>query len=114
MFLISDAWAQGAPAGGDQSPTSFFMMMAVMMVVFYFLILRPQSKKQKEHKAMLEALGKGAEIVTSGGLVGRVLELDDQYVTLQVATAGDKVVSVLVQRSAVQLLLPKGTIKTLG
>jgi preprotein translocase subunit YajC len=114
MFLISDAMAQGAPAGGEQSPTSFFVMMAIMMVVFYFLILRPQSKKQKELKAMLGALSKGDEIVTSGGMVGRITEMGEQYITLQVATAGDKAVSIVVQRGAIQTLLPKGTMKSVG
>jgi preprotein translocase subunit YajC len=117
MFLISDALAQGAPAAEQQSPVQFFLLMGGMLAVFYFMIIRPQSKRQKEHKSMLDALSKGDEVVTSGGIVGRVAEITEQYVTLQVGASGsggDKsAVSILVQRSAVQTLLPKGTIKTL-
>lgn len=112
MFLITDAYAQGAP-GGEPS----WMPMAlvtIMMVVFYVLLIRPQSKRQKELKAMIDALSKGDEVVTSGGVVGRIVELTEQHVTLQIATVDNKPVTVLLQRNAVQTLLPKGTIKTLS
>lgn len=112
MFFISDAYAQGAPA---QEPSWMPMVLVtIMMVVFYFMLIRPQAKRQRELKAMIDALGKGDEIVTSGGVVGRVTEMTDQYVTLQVASIGDKAVSLTIQRNAVQTLLPKGTIKTLS
>ena len=113
MPLISDALAQGAagPAdGGNMMPLVF---LVVMFVIFYFLLIRPQQKRQKELRAMIDALNKGDEVVTTGGLVGRVTDLSDQYLTLQVATVGNQAVSVSVQRSAVTTLLPKGTIKAI-
>jgi preprotein translocase subunit YajC len=112
MLFISDAYAQGAP-GGEPS----WMPLAVitlMMVVFYFLLIRPQAKRQKEVKAMIDALSKGDEVVTTGGVVGRITDLSEQYLTLQVATVGDKPVSLSVQRAAIQTLLPKGTLKSLA
>jgi len=111
MFFVSDAYAQGAP-GAEPSWTPL-IVITLMMVVFYFLLIRPQAKRQKEQKAMIEALSKGDEVVTSGGLVGRITDLSEQYVTLQVASVGDKPISLSVQRSAVQTLLPKGTMKSL-
>jgi len=86
-----------------------FMPLIFLMVVFYFILIRPQMKRTKEHKAMLEALQKGDEIVAAGGLVGRVTKLDDNYITMQVANG----VEVRVQRSSLQLVLPKGTIKNI-
>ena len=79
----------------------------------YFMMIRPQAKRAKELKAMVEALSKGDEVVTSGGLVGKVTDISEQYITLQVSSVGDKAVSLSVQRSAVQTLLPKGTMKSL-
>jgi preprotein translocase subunit YajC len=81
----------------------------LMFVVLYFLMIRPQMKRAKEHKAMVEALQKGDEVVTSGGVVGRVAKLDESYVSLQVAAN----VEIMVQRPSVQVVLPKGTIKAL-
>jgi len=112
MFFITDAYAQGAPGGGDQFWT-MPLVMVVAMVFLYFVTIRPQAKRAKELKAMIDALSKGDEVVTSGGVVGKVTELSDQYVTLQVSTVGDKPVSLAVQRSAIQTLLPKGTMKSL-
>ena len=86
-----------------------FLPMILIFVVFYFLLIRPQQKKAKEHRAMLTALQKGDEVVTAGGVVGRVSKLSDQYATIEVAPS----VEMNVQRSAIQQLLPKGTIKTL-
>lgn len=105
-FFISDAMA--APAGqGD--PLMSFLPLVVIFVVFYFLLIRPQSKKTKEHKQMVEALTKGDEVVTSGGLLGRITKVGDNFVELDVADG----VSVKVQRQAVANLMPKGTIKGL-
>jgi preprotein translocase subunit YajC len=105
-FFISDAMA--APAGqGD--PLMSFLPLVVIFVVFYFLLIRPQSKKAKEHKQMVEALTKGDEVVTSGGLLGRITKVGDNFVELDVADG----VSVKVQRQAVANLMPKGTIKGL-
>jgi preprotein translocase subunit YajC len=112
MFFISDAYAQGA---ATQEPSWMPMVLVtIMMVVFYFMLIRPQAKRQRELKAMIEALGKGDEVVTSGGLVGRITELNEQYVTLQVSSVGDKAISLTLQRNAIQTLLPKGTIKSIN
>jgi len=113
MFFISDAYAQGAPAGAEPSWMPL-VVITIMMVVFYFLLIRPQAKRQKEVKAMIDALAKGDEVVTAGGVVGRITELGEQYLTLQVASVGDKPVALSVQRTAVQTLLPKGTMKSLA
>jgi len=111
MLFLSDAYAQGTP--GAEPSWMPLIVITLMMVVFYFLLIRPQAKRQKEQKAMIDALSKGDEVVTSGGLVGRIAELSEQYVTLQVASIGDKPISLSVQRSAIQTLLPKGTMKSL-
>jgi preprotein translocase subunit YajC len=111
MLLITDAYAQGAgPSDPGMMPLLFIV---VMFVIFYFLLIRPQAKRQKELKAMIGALSKGDEIVTTGGLVGRISELSDQYITLQIGTVGGQPVAVSVQRSSIATLLPKGTFKSL-
>jgi len=115
MFFISDALAQTAPpaaAGGDQIWTSI-LFMVLIFVVFYFLLIRPQVKRQKEHKALIDALNKGDEVLTTGGVIGKVTDLTDQYATLQIATVDQKPVEISLQRSAVQTLLPKGTMKSI-
>jgi preprotein translocase subunit YajC len=114
MTLISDAFAQTAPAaiGGEPGYMSI-LFMVLIFVVFYFLLIRPQVKRQKEHKAMVEALNKGDEVVTAGGLAGKITEMGDQYITLQVASVDGKPVCLSIQRAAVQTLLPKGTLKAL-
>jgi preprotein translocase subunit YajC len=81
--------------------------LVLMFVVLYFIMIRPQMKKQKEHKAMIDAIGKGDEVVTGGGLLGRITKVGDQYVSVEIA--GN--VEVQLQRSAVVQVLPKGTIK---
>lgn len=115
MFFISDALAQAAPpaAGGPESMLPSLGFMVLIFVVFYFLMIRPQTKRQKEHKSMVEALGKGDEVLTAGGMIGKITELSDQYMTLQVASVDGKPVEVSMQRGAVQTLLPKGTMKSL-
>jgi preprotein translocase subunit YajC len=104
--VISNAYAQSAAPGGDLMA---FLPMILIFVVFYFLLIRPQQKKAKEHRAMLGALQKGDEVITAGGLIGRVTKLSDQYATVEIAPG----VETPVQRSAIAQLLPKGTIKTL-
>lgn len=109
-MFISSAFAQTAPAaaGGDMQSTLMSMLPLVLMfVVLYFVMIRPQMKKQKEHRAMIEALAKGDEVATAGGLLGKVTKLSEGYLTLEVANN----VEVQVQRSAVVLVLPKGSIK---
>lgn len=106
-MLISNAYAQAAaPAGGGLSS---LIMMIVMFGILWFLMIRPQMKRAKEHKAMVEALAKGDEVVTQGGVAGRISELGDTYIHLEVADN----VNILVQRPSVAMVLPKGTLKTL-
>ena len=107
-MLISPAFAQAAGAAQENTFLTFLPMLAIF-VVFYFLLIRPQQKKQKEARAMLEALEKGNEVVTAGGMFGRIVKLDEQYVTVEVAPN----VQVVVQRGAISQLLPKGTLKAL-
>jgi preprotein translocase subunit YajC len=106
--IISSAYAQ-APAGGGDAGLVTFLPIILMFVILYFLMIRPQMKRAKEQKAMVEALQKGDEVITAGGLVGRITKLNEQYVTLEVAPQTE----VVMQRSAVQVPLPKGTLKTL-
>ena len=109
-FLITPAYAQSAPAGPFGGDLVSFLPMVAILAVFYFLLIRPQQKKAKETRAMLAALQKGDELVTAGGIVGRISKLGEQYATLEIATG----VEMNVQRVAIAQLLPKGTIKTLG
>ena len=109
-FLISPAYAQSAPSGLFGGDLVSFLPMLAILAVFYFLLIRPQQKKAKETRAMLAALQKGDEVVTMGGVVGRISKLGEQYMTLEIANG----VEMNVQRGAVAQLLPKGTIKTLG
>jgi len=104
--MISNAWAQQAGGGADMLG---LLPIILMFVVLYFLMIRPQMKRAKEHKALVEGLQKGDEVVTAGGIVGRVNKLSDQYVTVEVADN----VEVTVQRPAIQLVLPKGTMKAI-
>ena len=109
-MFISSAFAQSAPAstGGDmQSSLMSMLPLVLMFVVLYFVMIRPQMKRQKEHRAMIEALAKGDEVATAGGVLGRVTRLGDTYIGVEVANG----VEIQVQRSAVVQVLPKGTIK---
>ena len=109
-MFISNAYAQAAPAapGADLASTFTSMLPLVLMfVVLYFIMIRPQMKKQKEHCAMIDALAKGDEVVTAGGLLGRVTSLSEGNVGLQIANG----VEVQLQRSAIVQVLPKGTLK---
>jgi preprotein translocase subunit YajC len=111
VFFISNAYAQ--TTAGPESTLIGLLPIILMFVVLWFLMIRPQMKRQKEHKAMVEALAKGDEIVTSGGIVGKVIAVKDQYVSIEVAQAGNSSVEMLLQKAAVQTVLPKGTIKAL-
>ena len=106
---ITPAYAQSAPAGPFGGDLVAFLPMIAIFVVFYFLLIRPQQKKAKETKAMLKALQKGDEVVTAGGILGRVSKISDQYVTVEIASNTE----ITVQRGAVSQLLPKGTLKAL-
>lgn len=109
-MLISPAFAQTAPAaaGGDMmSSMGSLLPLVLMFVVLYFVMIRPQMKRQKEHRAMIDALAKGDEVATAGGLLGKVTRLGDTYLSLEVSQG----VEIQLQRSAVVQVLPKGTIK---
>jgi preprotein translocase subunit YajC len=106
--LISPAYAQGAAVGGEAGWAGLLPIL-LMFVLLYFMLIRPQTKRAKEHKAMYEALQKGDEVIAAGGLVGRITKVSDAYVSLEIAPQ----VEVTVQRPAVAVLLPKGTIKNL-
>ena len=110
-MLISSAYAQSAPAataGGDLGSSLMSMLPLVLMfVVLYFVMIRPQMKKQKEHKAMIDAVAKGDEVVTVGGVLGKVSKLGDSFLGLEVSSG----VEIQIQRSAVVQVLPKGSIK---
>lgn len=110
-MFISSAFAQTAPAaaaeGGMMSSLTGMLPLVLMFVVLYFVMIRPQMKRQKEHRAMVEALSKGDDVATSGGLLGRVVDLDEQFLFVEIAAG----VKVQIQRSAVVQVLPKGTVK---
>ena len=108
-MIISPAFAQAAPGGADGGRLMTFLPIILMFVILYFLMIRPQMKRAKEQKAMVEALQKGDEVVTAGGVVGRITKLSDAYVSLEIAPNTE----IAVQKSAVQVLLPKGTIKSI-
>ncbi len=107
--FISSAFAQTAPAAGGDMQSSLMSMLplVLMFVVLYFVMIRPQMKRQKEHRTMIEALAKGDEVATAGGMLGRVTRLGDTYIAVEVASG----VEVQLQRSAVVQVLPKGTLK---
>ncbi len=106
--MISPAWAQAsaAPAGGG---IESILLILAMFAVMYFLMIRPQMKRAKEHKAMVESMQKGDEVVTAGGILGRITRVDDQYITVAIAEG----VEIQAQRAAIQTVLPKGTLKTI-
>lgn len=104
-LLISPAWAQ---AGGQPDPITSFLPLIIIFVLFYFLLIRPQQKRQKEHKQMVEALEVGQEVVTGGGVLGKVTSVSDLWITVEVANG----VSLKVQRQTVAALMPKDTIKS--
>ena len=106
--LIPQAWAQAggpAPAG---SPYGFMLMMVAFVVIFYFMLIRPQQKKAREHQNLIAKLAAGDEIVTTGGILGRIVEVGDTFVTLEVAEG----VRIKVQRVQIGGLVPKGTLKS--
>jgi len=106
-LFISDAAAQTGAAGGAGNPLSALLLPVLLIVVFYFLLIRPQQKKQKEHRQMVEALAVGTEIVTGGGVLGKVTDLGEQFVTVEIADG----VRIKVQRQSIAAVLPKDTLK---
>lgn len=108
-MLITPAYAQAAGSTSQGDTLLTFLPMVAIFVVFYFLLIRPQQKKAKEARAMLDSLEKGNEVITAGGIVGKITKLGDQYATVEIAPS----VELTVQRSAISQLLPKGTIKAI-
>ena len=104
-MLINEAWAQSGALGGADLWS--MMPIVLMFIVLYFMMIRPQMKRAKDLKAMIDALQKGDEVVAAGGVIGKISKISDSYITLQIADN----VEIRVQRPAVQLVLPKGTIK---
>ena len=114
-MLISNAYAQAA-AGAAQDPTGGLMGLlpiVVMFIILWFLMIRPQMKKAKDHQKMVGELQKGDEIVTQGGMAGRITKVGENFMTLEVSQAKDGPIEIVVQKSAIGALLPKGTLKTL-
>ncbi|KAF0192131.1 MAG: hypothetical protein FD165_1199 [Gammaproteobacteria bacterium] len=106
-MFINDAWAEATPAAAEPSLMSFVPLILIFLI-FYFLLIRPQMKRAKDHRKMVETLAKHDEVVTSGGVLGRVVELGESFVTVEIADG----VQIKVQRSAVGQLVPKGTYKS--
>ena len=104
-FFIAPAYAQAA---AQQNPLGMFLPLIAIFVIFYFLIIRPQNKKQKEHREMVSALASGDEVVTAGGLLGKVTAVGEQFLDVEIADN----VTVKVQRHTVATVLPKGTVKS--
>lgn len=105
-FLIDNAYAQAAQ-GAQGDPLLSFLPLIFIFVIFYFLLIRPQQKRAKEHKQMVQALSKGDEVVTNGGLVGRITNVGEQFLSVEITDG----IEVKLQRQAVAALLPKGTMK---
>ena len=106
-MFISNAYAQAAPAATGTDSLMSMLPLVLMFVVLYFVMIRPQMKRQKEHKAMIDAVAKGDEVVVAGGVLGKVSKLGESYLHIEVANG----VEIQVQRGAVVQVLPKGTIK---
>ncbi|MES2300400.1 MAG: preprotein translocase subunit YajC [Pseudomonadota bacterium] len=109
-MFISNAFAQSASDASSMGGSlTTILPFILMFVVMYFLMIRPQQKKAKEQKAMMDALTKGDEVITAGGILGKVTKVAESYVTIEVASNTE----VMVQRHAITILLPKGTLKSL-
>jgi len=107
-FLISSAYAQAADAAAQPNPLLSFLPLLVLFGVFYFMLIRPQMKRAKEQRGMISALAKGDEVVTNGGMAGRIDDIGDTFLTLEIATG----VKIKLQKSAISLVLPKGSLKS--
>ena len=107
-WLISTAAAQAQGAAGQPNALMQFLPLVLIFIVFYFLLIRPQSKRAKEHRTMVAALEVGAEVVTNGGILGKVTEVGEQFLVVEIADG----VKVKVQRHTITQILPKGTLKS--
>jgi preprotein translocase subunit YajC len=108
MALITEAYAQAGPAQGGMDLVGLLPII-LMFVLLYFLLIRPQTKRAKEHRTMLEGLQKGDEVVTAGGALGRITKIGDQSVSVEIANN----VEIQVQKPSIQSVLPKGTLKSI-
>lgn len=106
-FFISDALAEGGAAAQQGDPITALLFPIGLLVLFYFFLIRPQSKRAKEQKAMVEALSKGDEVITQGGILGKITKVSENFVSLEISNN----VTINVQKSSVGSLMPKGTIK---
>lgn len=107
-FFISEALADGAASTSGVESALGFIPLVVIFIIFYFLIIRPQVKRAKDHKKLTEAISKGDEVITGGGLLGKVVDVNDNFVSLEISDG----VEVKIQRQSVASLVPKGTIKS--
>lgn len=113
-MLISNAYAQAAPAAQDPSGGLMGLLPIILMfIVLWFLMIRPQMKKAKEHQKMVTELQKGDEVITQGGMTGRIAKVGENYITLQIAEVKEGPVEVVIQKNAIGVVLPKGTLKNL-
>ncbi len=109
-FFVDEAWAQEGGAAQQPDALMSLVPLLIIFILFYFLLIRPQVKRAKEHRKMVEGLQKGDEVVTSGGLLGRITDIEDGHLALEVAEG----VRVLVQKASVSAVLPKGTLRLKG
>ncbi|XOV79392.1 MAG: preprotein translocase subunit YajC [Aestuariibacter sp.] len=110
-LFISDAYAQAAPAGQQGGGFEMLIMLGIFGLIFYFMLYRPQAKRVKEHKNLIGSLGKGDEILTQGGMVGKITKVSDEKDFIEIALNDN--VNIVVQKSAVSAVLPKGTMKSI-
>jgi len=106
-FFISDAAAAAAPASQQSDPMTSLLFFGGMILIFYFILIRPQSKRAKEHRELVSQLSKGDEVVTNGGILGKITDVSEQYITVEIAEN----VQMKFQRAAVSTVLPKGSLK---
>ena len=106
-FFISDAAAAAAPATQQTDPMTSLIFFGGMILIFYFILIRPQSKRAKEHRELVAQLSKGDEVVTNGGILGKITDVSEQYITVEIA----ETVQIKFQRQSVATVLPKGSLK---
>lgn len=112
-MTLTDILAVLPADAAAQSPIMGMLPIILMFVVLYFLMIRPQMKRQKEHRNLVANLAKGDEVITSGGILGKITKVNDNYIGIEVSDLAEKPVEILLQRQAVSSVLPKGTIKSL-
>lgn len=111
MLFINNAWAADAAVGGMEGILAQVLPLVFIFVVFWFFLIRPQQKRQKEHMQMCEALAKGDEVMTMGGIAGRIVEVQEQNLLLEIASVKGRPVVINMQRNLVQAVLPKGSLR---